>query len=347
LGKYASDCLGEADITSTLEKMGVRMPKQNRMVAQMIQYAMGTIMRHKAFGPNAEESLAVVNIEVSRLERLLSRFLPDSDIWRINASAGVNSEKVSHETFEVLSRAVQYSMNFPGCFDVTIEPLVNLWSNSKKSLIQPGDLSIKDLLPLVNYRDLILDPFEMTAGLRYFGQSIDLGGIGKGFAGDKILEVFKRFDITSAYSNLGGNVVTLGAKPNGTPWHVGIQHPRQEHKLIGSVAVVNQSVVTSGDYQRFFTDNQGKRCHHILDPNTGYPSDSGLISVSVVEENSMAADALSTILFVAGLQKGLEILKNTPQTEAILVDTDLKVYVTPGLRYKFEADQDIEYSILN
>jgi thiamine biosynthesis lipoprotein len=327
--------------------MEVRMPKQNRMVAQITHSAMGTVMTHKAFGPNAEDSLTVVNNEISRIERLFSRFLPDSDISRINASAGLNCEKVSRETFEVLSRAVQYSINFPGCFDVTIEPLVNLWSNGKKSLTQPGDLSIKDMLPLVNYRDLILDPFEMTAGLRYFGQSIDLGGIGKGFAGDKILEVFGRFGITSAYSNLGGNVVTLGAKPNGSPWHVGIQHPRQEQRLIGSVVVENQSVVTSGDYQRFFTDNQGKRHHHILNPKSGYPSDSGLISVSVVAKNSLVADALSTILFVAGLNKGLEILKNIHQIDAILVDTNLKVYVTSGLRHRFEADQSIEYSILD
>ena len=230
---------------------------------------------------------------------------------------------------------------------MTIEPLVTLWNSGKASFAQPDASSIKQVLPLVNYLDLILDPWDMTAGLKNVGQSIDLGGIGKGFAGDKILEVFKEFSISSAYSNLGGNVVTLGAKPDGSPWHVGIQHPRQEKKLIGSVSVVNQTVVTSGDYQRYYTDSQGKRRHHILNPTTGYPVESGLISVSIVTEKSLAADALSTILFVAGLEKGLGFLRNFPQTEAILVDSDLRVYGTRGLRYRFTAEKGIGVTFLD
>ena len=187
----------------------------------------------------------------------------------------------------------------------------------------------------------------MTAGLRSTGQSIDLGGIGKGFAGDRIREVFKCFDITSAYSNLGGNVVTLGAKPDGRPWRVGIQHPRREQELVGAVAVVDQTVVTSGDYQRYFTDEQGKRCHHILDPKTGYPAESGLMSVTIVSESSLVADALSTIVFVAGIDKGLECLRSFRHTEAILVDAGLQVYVTRGLEGRFQADQGITVTILN
>jgi thiamine biosynthesis lipoprotein len=323
------------------------MPLENRQAAQTTHCAMGTVMTHKAFGLYAEDSLAAVCREVARVEGLLSHFLPDSEISRVNGSAGIKSERVSRETYDVLSKAVEFSRCFPGCFDVTIEPLVTLWNTCKESLAQPDELSIKQVLPLVNYRDLILDPGEITAGLRNVGQSIDLGGIGKGLAGDKVREVFKKFGISSAYSNLGGNVVTLGAKPDGSPWHVGIQHPRQENKIIGSVSVVNQTVVTSGDYQRYFTDSQGKRHHHILDPTTGYPAGSGLISVSIVTENSLAADALSTMVFVAGMEKGLEFLKSFSQTEAILVDSGLQVYVTQGLRCRFQADKGIEVTILD
>jgi thiamine biosynthesis lipoprotein len=111
--------------------------------------------------------------------------------------------------------------------------------------------------------------------------------------------------------------------------------------------VVNQTVVTSGDYQRCFTDSQGKRHHHILNPTTGYPSESGLISVSIISEKSLEADALSTIVFVAGMEKGLAFLRSFPQTEAILVDSDLQVYVTQGLRYRFQADEGIEITILD
>ena len=320
---------------------------ENRPAAQTTHCAMGTVMTHKAFGLHAEDSLAAVCREVAWIEGLLSRFLPDSEISRVNGSAGMKSEKVSLETYDVLSKAVEFSRCFPGCFDVTIEPLVTLWHIGKESLAQPDASSIKQVLPLVNYRDLILDPCEMTAGLRNAGQSVDPGGIGKGFAGDRIREVFKGLGISSACSNLGGNVVTVGAKPDGSPWQIGIQHPRQENKLVGSVSVVNQTVVTSGDYQRCFTDSQGKRHHHILDPTTGYPAESGLISVSIVAENSLAADALSTVLFVAGMEKGLEFLKSFPQTEAILVGSDLQVYVTQGLRYRFQAAKGIEVTILD
>jgi len=207
------------------------MALENRLVAQTTHCAMGTVMTHKAFGLYAEDSLAAVCREVARIEGLLIRFLPDSEISRVNRSAGIKSGKVSCDTYEVLSKAVELSRNFPGCFDVTIEPLVTLWSIGRKSCAQPAESSIKQVLPLVNYRDLILDPWEMTAGLGNAGQSVDLGGIGKGFAGDKIVEVFKGFGISSAYSNLGGNVVTVGAKPDGSPWHIGIQHPRQENQL--------------------------------------------------------------------------------------------------------------------
>lgn len=322
------------------------MPLQGDQVAQITHPAMGTVMTHKAFGSDAEDSLAAVCREVARLEGLLSRFLPDSDIGRVNRSAGIKGERVSPETFEVLSRAVEYSQAFAGCFDVTVAPLVTLWNAAKESLAQPDEASIRQVLPLVNYRDLMLDPREMTAGLRRAGQSIDLGGIGKGFAADTIADVFRRFGITSAYCNLGGNVVTVGAKPDGSPWQIGIQHPRQESSLIGSVAVVNQTVVTSGDYQRSYTDGQGKRHHHILDPTTGYPSESGLISVSIVTDKSVAADPLCTMLFVAGMEKGLAFLRSFPRTEAVLVDSDLQVYVTQGLTYRFQAAEGIAVMIL-
>jgi thiamine biosynthesis lipoprotein len=320
---------------------------ENKLTAQTTQYTMGTVMTHKAFGLHAEDCLAAVCREVAWIERLLSRFLPESEISRVNGSAGIQSEKVSRETYEVLSKALDFSRSFPGCFDVTIEPLVSLWSAGKETLTPPDESSIQQALPLINYRDLILDRCEITAELRNVGQAVDLGGIGKGFAGDKVREVFKRFDISSAYSNLGGNVVTLGAKPDGSPWQIGIQHPRLENKIIGAVSAFYQSVVTSGDYQRCFIDRQGKRRHHILNPSTGYPAESGLISVSIVTDKSVIADALSTVLFIAGMHKGLEFLKGFPQTEAVLVDSDLRVYVTPGLKYRFQADQGIEVTILD
>ncbi|WP_219620964.1 FAD:protein FMN transferase [Bacillus sp. V3-13] len=316
------------------------------VVAHSMNVGMSTVMTHRAFGKHAEESLRAVRDEAVRLEELLSRFIPGSEISRINRSAGMKYERLSGETYEVLSRAIEFSRYCQGLFDVTIGPLVTLWNNGKDTFKPPEESRIRNILPLVDYSDLLLDPCEKAAGLQRLGQSIDLGGIGKGFAGDKFLEVFKKYGVSSAFTNIGGNVVALGTKPDGSPWRVGIQHPRQENSLMGLVSVADKAVVTSGDYQRYYIGSNGKRHHHILDPSTGYPAESGLVSVTIVADSSMAADALSTILFVAGMEKGLELLRRFSGAEAILVDIDLQVHVTAGLKECFQAGEGISVNIL-
>lgn len=319
---------------------------KNNVGAQSVHPGMGTVMTHKAFGRYAAESLVAVRSEAARLEELLSRFLPQSDISRVNRAAGGYPERVSRDTFEVLVRALEFSRQCRGYFSATVGPLVALWSRAKETGCLPEDVLISQVLPLVDDSGLVLDPIRRTATLQAVGQFLDLGGIGKGFAADRFLEVFRDFGISSAYSNIGGNVVVLGTRPDGSPWRVGIQHPRQEDRLVGLVAVVDKTVVTSGDYQRFYTDNQGIRRHHILDPLTGYPAEAGLVSVSIIADNSLAADALSTALFVAGLEKGLEILGNYPGTEAVFVDRELRVFITPGLVHSFQAGEGIDVSVV-
>lgn len=319
----------------------------NKVIAAQLQnFGMSTAMTHGAFGKHAEEALGAVRDEAVRLEELLSRFIHGSEISRINRSAGMKCERVSGDTYEVLARAVEFSRS-QHLFDVTIGPLVALWNSRKAAYKAPEASRIKQALSLVNYTGLLLDPYEKTAGLQKIGQLIDLGGIGKGFAGDKFLEVFRKYGISSAYTNIGGNVAALGTKPDGSPWRVGIQHPRQENSLIGFVSVADKAVVTSGDYQRYFIDGSGKRYHHILDPSTGYPAESGLVSVTIVADSSTDADALSTMLFVAGMEKGLSLLERFNGTEAIFVDMDLQVHITAGLKECFQAAEGIDVNILN
>ncbi len=316
------------------------------IVAESMNLGMSTVMTHSAFGNNAGESLRAVRDEAVRLEKLLSCFISGSEISRINRSAGMKCERLSKDTYEVLSHAIEFSSCCQGLFDVTIGPLVALWNSGKNASGPPDESKIRKVTPFVDYTGLVLDPCEKAARLQRSGQSIDLGGIGKGFAGDKFLEVFKKYGVSSAFTNIGGNVVALGTKPDGFPWRVGIQHPRQENILIGLVSVADKAVVTSGDYQRYFIDRNGKRHHHILDPSTGYPAESGLVSVTVVADSSTDADALSTLLFVAGMEKGLELLKRFPGTEAIFVDMDLQVHVTAGLKECFQAGEGISVNIL-
>lgn len=317
------------------------------MDAQSVYQGMGTVMTNRAYGKYAKKALKTVRKETFGIEKLLSRFMPESDISRINRSAGIKWERISDDTLEVLSKAVEFSSYSNGLLDITIAPLVDLWKEGKNTLVIPEKQKIRRLLTVVNYNDLELDFYMKTAMLHNAGQAIDLGGIGKGYAGDKLLEIYKQYDISSAFINIGGNVVTLGTKPDGSMWRVGISHPREEDNLIGSVAVTDKAVVTSGDYQRYFIDSNGKRQHHILDPSTGYPVESGLVSVTIVSDSSTVADALSTILFVAGLKQGTKFLKRYPDIEAIFIDTDLQVYVTAGLKENFQAVEDIQVNILN
>lgn len=303
-------------------------------------------MTHQAFGNRAEECLAAIGKEAVRLEEILSRYIAGSEISRINQSAGIRSERVSSNTCEVLSAALEFSRQCPGQYDITIAPLVTLWNEAKKTHQVPDHTSIQQVLPLVNYEDLIVNPGERTAALKKCGQSIDPGGIGKGFAGDQFVEIYREYGISSAYSNIGGNVVTLGTKPDGSPWQIGIQHPRNENLLLGSVAVAGKSVVTSGDYQRYFTDSRGIHRHHILSPVNGYPSQSGLVSVSIIADRSMTADGLSTILFMVGMEKGLDILRQYPGSEAIFVDQNLHVWITAGLKDSFQADMGIPVTMI-
>ena len=302
---------------------------------------MGTKIMHKAYGENPRRAIAAVQAELKRLERLLSRFDEGSEISKINRAAGIAKVKISRETFNLLHQAKEISRQCNGAFDVTIGPLVKLW-NVHHADSSPLQSDIQSAQALTGFPLLLLNRANMTAGLQRPGQMIDLGGVGKGYASDKAMEIYKRSGIRSAFTNIGGNVSTLGAKPDGSPWQVGIRHPRQAGQMIGSISVVNKAVVTSGDYERFFVDEAGKRRHHLLHPATGYPAESGLISVTVISQSAMEADALSTAIFVSGLQKGLRILRHFPSAQAVLVDDHLGVSVTRGLKDCFTPSYGIQ-----
>ena len=316
-------------------------------IAEARQTGMGTVITHRAFGHRAEAALRAAEAETRRLERRLSRFIPDSDISRVNASAGGAAVPVAGETLEVLSAALRYSRHSGGAFDATAAPLVSLWRVTGGATAAPTMREIKKALALVDFTALRLDRERGTAGLMKPGQSLDLGGVAKGYASDRIIEVFKQHGVESAFTNFGGNVSTLGVRPDGKPWRVGIRHPRKSGALAGAVDVAGRSVVTSGDDQRYFVGSDGRRYHHILDPGTGYPSDSGLISATVVSDSAAAADALSTALFVLGMEKGVEVIGKLPGTGAVMIGRDLTVTVTANLACTFTAADGVNVRILN
>jgi thiamine biosynthesis lipoprotein len=308
-------------------------------------FGMNTKITYRVFGEKSEESISLAKMELTRLENKLSRYIQDSEVSRINQSAGEGHVNISSETYEVLSGAIRFSEITQGLFDITIGPLIDLW-DYKHSIHVPEKAKIQSVLSMINFCDLLMNSQEKTASLRRAKQSIDLGGIGKGYASDRCVKIFQLYGANSAYINIGGNISTLGNKPDDSPWSVGIRHPRHDGCLIGAVKVTGKAVVTSGDYERYFIDRKSKRWHHILNPTTGYPAESGLISVTVVAASAMTADALSTAIFVAGINKGLGYLAQFPGAEAILVNDHQQVYITQGLKECFQAVEGINVSMV-
>jgi len=302
---------------------------------ELQEFIMGTIATQKVYGSNAGIAVKEVADRLKTIESKMAVNLPDSEVNTLNEMAGKGFVSLSPDTIFVLKKAKDFSRLSQGAFDPTVGSLVKAWGISTDMQRVPGRQEIKDLLLKVNYRELIIDEEKLEAKLERTGQSVDLGGIAKGYAGDEAIKIYKKYGIESAYINLGGNVVVLGNKPGGKPWKIGIQNPRDVNgKYIGIVEVSDKAVITSGDYERYFEEN-GERYHHILDPNTGYPANSGLISATIITKLSIDGDALSTAVFVLGLQKGMELVESLEGTEGIFITKDKSIYVTPGLKNNF------------
>jgi FAD:protein FMN transferase len=303
-------------------------------------YMMGTTIMQKVYGADAQKAVDETSKRIKEIEGLMTINAPGGDINRLNEAAGKGEVVLNSETLAILETAKRYAALSGGSFDVTVGPLVKAWGVFTDHPRIPPQDEIDRLLKLVDYRTLTIDIAKSSARLEKPGQIVDLGGIAKGYAGDEAIKIYKRHNIKSAYINLGGNVVVLGNKPDGGPWRIGIQNPRAANGLyIGVVKVTDKSVVTSGDYERYF-EKDNIRYHHILDTKTGYPADSGLISSTIITDVSMDADALSTATFVLGLDKGMKLVNSLKGVEAVFITKDKKVYVTEGLKSSFTFDDE-------
>ncbi len=199
----------------------------------------------------------------------------------------------------------------------------------------PDESTIDNLISRVNYKSINISNNTVSTP-EYI--KLDLGGIAKGYASDEIVKIIKENDITSAIISLGGNIAAIGNKTDGQPWSVAIQDPFNSDKYIGAVYVSDKAIVTSGSYQRYFTSN-GNIYHHIIDPNTGYPVNNNLASVSVISDSGMKADVLSTSLFVMGMEKAIEYQKKYKDFEVVFITNENEIYITSGLQNNFKSDR--------
>lgn len=272
---------------------------------------------------------------MDKIDQTMSMTLAESEVKAINDAAGTSPVRVSDEVFEVIERALKHS-DKSATFDITVGPLVALWGIGSDAPRVPSSQEIESVLPLIDYKLVQINPEDKTVFLPTPGMKIDLGAIAKGHAADRAKEILVANKVKEAIVNFGGNILVIGSKEGNKPWQIGVQHPDQTRgAFFGVLPMVSKTIVTSGTYERFFED-QGIRYHHLLDPKTGYPVNNGLLSVSIISDKSIDADAMSTQIFGEGLESGMAFIESTEGIEAIFVTDDLKVYVTSGLKNEFQ-----------
>ncbi len=277
----------------------------------------------------------------------MSPELTGSDISKINENAGIRHVKVSDDTFFVIEKALQYSKLSDGQFDISIRPVITAWGIGSENEGIPNKDELAKLLGYVDYKNIEIDKDKKTVYLKDKNSAIDLGGIAKGYAADKVVSHLKENGMTTAILDFGGNIFMMGQKDAVTAWTVGIKDPfGHTGKPFCIVKVSDKTVVTSGIYERYF-EKDGKIYHHILSKETGAPVDNGLASVSVIADASIDADALSTMLFTLGVEKGMEKINSIANTEAIFVNMDAEVFISDGLVPIDEASTDGNFKIID
>ena len=280
------------------------------------------------------------------IEEIMSTSIPGSDVMRINENAGRSPVAVTEDTYYVIAKSLEISRTSKGVFDITVGPLVDLWKIGTPEAAVPDPVRILEALPLVDFESVLLDPEHRTVYLEQENMRVDLGGIAKGFAADKVVEYLNSHSIEKGIIDLGGNIFAMGTKHDGTPWRIGVQDPDGSRgSYIGIIKASNQAVVTSGIYERYFIE-QGHRYHHIIDTETGYPVESGVVSVSIVSGNAMEADALSTALFALGVEQGLDYIETFPGAEALFVTREKEVFLSSGMTGLFTIT-NTSYSIIS
>lgn len=302
--------------------------------------AMDTVMSLTAYGENRDGALEMSVAEIQRLDDLLSIGNENSDISRLNRE---KHAVLSPDTYSLLSQALNLARDTQGVFDPTVYPLVKLWGFYNKDYHVPTRQELSDTLAQVDYRDVSLSQGSYEASLGN-GQQIDLGGIGKGFASQRVTELLRDAGVTSAMVSLGGNIQCLGAKPDGSPWNIGIRDPFGE-ELYATVRVTDKAVITSGGYERYFEDPETHNIYrHILDPRTGFPAEKGLSSVSIVTSDGTLGDGLSTALYIMGLKDAAVYWQAHREAfEAVFITDDGSLYATEGLRGSVTSQHEIHY----
>jgi len=310
-------------------------------------FLLGTIVEISVYDKKDEALLDKAFERIQEIEdKMTINNAENSEIISLNQASGKNEVKLSPDTFYVVERGKEYSHRSGGLFDITIGPVVKLWNIGTDYAAVPEKNKLEEAVGLVDYSKLRLNPENHTAFLEEPGMQVDLGAIAKGYAADEAARILKENGVGHAIINLGGNVITVGGNPNGNPWRIGIQTPSNPRgDFLGVVQIQDQTVVTSGTYERYFEED-GKIYHHILNPFTGYPVENNLSSVSIIADKSIDGDGLSTTVLLMGLEEGMKLVESLENAEAVFITNDNAVYVSSGLKNNFKITNS-EYKYTN
>lgn len=334
-------------ITMAVSFSGCKTEKKHHI--EKTEYLMNTIMTIRIFDKEDEEILDEAFERLKEIENKMSNTISTSEISLVNKNAGIRSVQVSDDVYYVLEKAKYYAELTKGAYEPTIGPLVDLWNISeekgKKNPTIPSDEEILREKNKVGYKkiDLLENNYVF---LREEGMKLDLGGIVKGYAADEAKKILEDKGVKSAIIDLGGNIYAVGSKNSNSKeeeWKIGVQNPFSNKMVeLGILNVEDKSIVTSGDYERYFEIGD-KRYHHILDSKTGYPVENELSAVSIVSDLSIDGDALSTAIFVLGVEKGTELINKIEGVEAIFITKKHEIYTTTNIKKRFTLKSEDFY----
>ena len=306
-------------------------------------FAMNTYMSITAYGTNADIAVSSIEKYIYEMDRKWSVTNPESEIILLNSQ---KQAALSVDTKEILERSAALHNLTSGAFNITTFPIVKLWGFTTSSYQIPASQDIEAALPYLDSSAVKIN--GNTASITNAHTELDLGAIAKGYVTDKAKDILVENGVASAIVSLGGNIYAHGTRVDGEPWRVGVQDPLDADKKLGYIEAIDLAVITSGSYERFF-EADGKLYHHIIDPETGFPADNGLVSVTIVCDNATTADALSTATFVMGMEKSVAFWQESGKYFGIIfVTEDGKIFITENIASKFHSiDKKTEISIIN
>jgi len=308
--------------------------KTKSTITSQESYQIGTYIKISIYADKEAPSTLFDELfyTIDQYEKRISTSIESSEINAINEATGIEPVVVSDAVWQLIQKGIAYGELSDGKFDITIEPLVALWGIGSDHARIPAKEEIQQAIGRIDYKTLVLDEEDHSVFLPEKGMGLDLGAIAKGFIADELKAIIIARGYEHAIINLGGNVLTVGHKPNSETWSVGIRDPKGgQTDILGVLHLKDNSIVSSGVYERFFEED-GVRYHHILNPFTGYPEQNSLQAISIVSKNSVDGDGLSTSLFVMGLKEAYAYASERDDIEVLLITDDNKLYYTEGLK---------------